>query len=398
MKTWERNLSIICVGLFFSSAGLSAVVPFLPLFIRDLGVTEVSDTAFWSGLVFAGPFIISFFTTSIWGSLGDKYGRKLMTLRAIFGLSIAMMLTSTAQNEYQLFLFRLLQGALSGFYPAAIGLIGANTPKEKVGYALGLTQSAYTAGNIFGPLIGGLISNVLGFRNVFLVIGALIFLVGIVTFFLMKEETKPAPNEPRHNFLDNWKYLFTNKILLRVSLLILLTSFGVQLISPIFVLYIETFSIDEKSLPLVTGVLFSILGIFSTISAAWLGSRIDKTGIRKNLLIATAITSVMYLLHAIVENIYLLIPIRILLGLGYGLIIPLLFTAISKNSESNRKGGLISIGSSFQILGNMLGPISSGIIVGYFGLNFSFVLASIIFVIVFLLTYRTKSFTTYLQN
>jgi len=131
------------------------VVPFLPFFIRELGVSDEGSIARWSGIVFSGPFIISFFTTPLWGTLGDRYGRKLIMIRAIFGLGLAQLLTSLSQNVYQLFIFRIIQGAISGFIPSALAFISAESPYEKKGYAIGVLQTATSSGQLIGPLFGG---------------------------------------------------------------------------------------------------------------------------------------------------------------------------------------------------------------------------------------------------
>jgi DHA1 family multidrug resistance protein-like MFS transporter len=366
--------------------GMSAIVPFLPLFVRELGVTNLDETAFWSGLVFAGPFFISFFLTPVWGNLGDKYGRKMMTVRAVLGLAIAQVLVGFSQNVTQLFAARLVQGLLSGFLPAAMALVAANTPKEKTGYALGLLQSATAAGTVLGPLVGGLFSDLIGFRGVFFIVAGILIVTGIAVIIFITEE-KNNNDKSEHTFIDNWRHLLQNEKLLLPSVMIMITAFGVSFIRPTFVLYIETFSISSKFLPTITGALYSIVGVFSIISSAWWGKQVEKSGISRNIIYASVLTGVMYLAHAIVYDIYLLIPIRILLGFGYGALPPLLFTAISNNVASERKGGVLGVGSSFQILGNMIGPVLGGFSAGIIGLRFSFIVTGIFFLVLTLISF-----------
>ncbi|MFA6979181.1 MAG: MFS transporter [Ignavibacteriaceae bacterium] len=389
METWKRNLIILWVALFFAATGLSAVVPFLPLFIRELGVTNLSETSRWSGYVFSAPFIVSFFVIPLWGSLGDKHGQKLMTLRAVFGLSIALFLMAFSQNVVQLFIFRMLQGALSGFYPAALALAVSTAPRERTGYALGVIQSASTSGNIVGPLFGGLLSQLFGFRHVFVIVGVIILVCALLILLYLKEEKKSeGEKETTFSVIDNWKYVFSTKQILLAGILILMSSFAVSLLAPIFVLYVETFKIDAASLPLITGILYSILGLFATLSSLLLGKKIDEKGYRKNLLLSSTIIGIMFILHFYVYQIYYLIPIRILLGFGFGFLTPVLFTALSKKVVIHRKAGVMGIGSSFQILGNMIGPVSSGFIGAIFGVRYSFILAGIIFLIITSITLK----------
>ena len=385
MHSWKRNLIIVWICQFVAMIGMSAIVPFLPLFVRELGVTSLEETAYWSGLVFAGPFFISFFLTPIWGNLGDKYGRKMMTVRAVLGLAIAQVLVGFSQDVTQLFIARLVQGLLSGFLPAAMALVAANTPKEKTGYALGLLQSATAGGTVLGPLLGGVISDILGFRSVFFIVAGLLVITGIAVIIFVNEE-KSAADKSEHSFIDNWKYLLGNKKLLVPAIMIMLTSFGISYIRPTFVLYVETFSISKNFLPTITGALYSIVGVFSIFSAAWWGRRVEKTGIAQNIIYASLLTGVMYAAHSFVYNIYFLIPIRILLGFGYGALSPLLFTAISNNVPSERKGGVLGVGSSFQILGNMVGPVLGGFSAGLLGLRISFAITALVFLSITLIS------------
>lgn len=381
METYKKNLLVIWLAQFFTMAGLSSIIPFLPLFIRELGVTELQATAQWSGLVFAGPFLIAFFVAPLWGSLGDKFGRKLMVLRAVFGLSIAQMLVSFAADPTQLFIFRLIQGGLSGFYPAAIALIASNTPTSKTGQSLGMVQSASAAGNIIGPVIGGVLAEIFGFRDVFRIVSVVIFLSGLLVLFFVKEETKPDANAKRYTLIDNWKHTLTTKNLRTAVFLIAGTGIGFNIARPLFVLYIETFSIKGISLPLVTGAVYSLLGIFATISAMVFGRKIKGSTIKKGLLIAFSLSGFMYIVHSLVGNIFMLIPARILLGLSFGVLHPILYSWISFNTTNERKGSILGVGSSFQILGILIGSLASGGLVSVWGLREAFFVAGILYLV-----------------
>lgn len=378
MTTFKKNLYILWVAQFFAMAGLSSIVPFLPLFIRDLGVTDINETAKWSGWVFSAPFIISFFITPIWGSLGDRYGRKLMLMRAVFGLAISQFLIGFSQDVYQLFFFRVMQGLLSGFFPASIAFIASNAPKERAGYAMGMLQSSNITGNIVGPLIGGVISDLLGYRNVFLIVGAIITVISFLILFQVKEEHKPDKNVKSHSFIENLKYIFSSKLLRYFAFFVMLSALSVALIRPILVLYIESFNIERGFLPTITGLILSTIGIFSAISAALLGKKIDKPGAMKNLILASFLSGLMFSIQYFISDLYLLFFINIILGFTYGIITPMVFATISKNSDNVRKGGIMGIASSFQFFGNMVGPVLSGYLVGWVNLRFSFIISGII--------------------
>lgn len=385
MINWKKNLYVMWICQFLAMVGMSSIVPFLPLFIRELGITSIEETSKWSGLVFAGPFFVSLFLSSVWGNLGDKYGRKIMTIRATFGLAIAQVLIGFSQDINQLFIARMLQGGLSGFLPAAMALIASNTPEEKTGYALGILQSSTAAGTVLGPLLGGVIADFLSFRAVFFVVAGLLAIVGVAIILFVKED-KLEQSKNDYSFLDNWKFVLSNKKFLIPSLLIMLTALGISFVRPIFVLFVETLEIDHRYLPTITGALYSIVGIFSIFSAYWWGKHVEKFGLAKSLFIASLVTAIMYFLHSIIKNPYYLIPVRTLLGFGYGAIAPLLFTRISNQVEKERRGGVMGIGSSFQVMGNLIGPLFGGYAGAVIGFQFSFLITGGIFLTISLVS------------
>ena len=143
------------------------ITPFLSLFLaRDLGVVGEHEIGIRLD-IFAANFLTSFLFQPLWGKLSDKYGRKIMLLRSGFGMAVVIALMGFVQNPWQLLLLRLLNGTISGFNPAAVALISGTTPKDRMGFAMGISQSGQVAGTILGPLIGGLLADAVGFRPIF---------------------------------------------------------------------------------------------------------------------------------------------------------------------------------------------------------------------------------------
>lgn len=194
MDLWRKNLYVLWATQFIAMVGMNLVVPFLPFYIRDLGVADEAEVVRWSGLVFAGPFISALFATPFWGNLGDKYGRKPMVIRALFGLAVSQVLIGLSQNVMQVFLFRILQGAISGFIASALALVSTSAPRKRVGYALGVLQSASSGGVILGPFFGGLLADLIGYREIFFVT-AVFCTMGAVAVMYGVEEVK-AEEEP----------------------------------------------------------------------------------------------------------------------------------------------------------------------------------------------------------
>ncbi len=391
LEYWEKNLIFIWISQFFGMVGMSAVVPFLPLFIRELGVKTNNEISTWSGLVFAGPFIASFFITPLWGILGDKYGRKLITVRAILGLAIAQFFVGLSLNVYQLFITRVLQGFLSGFVPAALALVAANTPKEKNAFALGILQTAIAAGNIFGPLIGGFLADVVGFRAVFFIVSGLLFITAFFFIIFVKEINKVDKNSASESVKSNLIFVFKDKSLLNLSIMIFLAAFGFALVRPIFVLYFEDFNINSQFFATIAGSVYSIIGVTNSISPPWWGKLSSKIGHKKVIYYSALITGVMYPLHFFVKNYLFLYPIRAVIGIGFGGLAPIMFSLMSNLAPQTKKSGILSIGSSSQILGNSLGLALGGFTASIIGFRTPYVITGLIYLSILIFVNKIKA-------
>ncbi len=376
MDLWRKNLYVLWATQFIAMVGMNLVVPFLPFFIRELGVGDQAEVVRWSGLVFAGPFVSAFFATPFWGTMGDKYGRKPMIVRALFGLAISQVLIGLSQNVMQVFLFRILQGAISGFIASALALVSTSAPRKRVGYALGILQSASSGGVVLGPFFGGLLADLIGYREIFFITAAFCTLGAVAVIYGVKEVKPDVPEGKRFSVFDNYKLMYTHKQLRIVAICMIAGQASVLMVEPIFALFVESFRSDTKYMATLAGSVFSVTGLFSIISAPWWGKRNDRKGYKKGLLIGMTLTGLAYIGHNLVTSIFQLSFLRALLGFARGGVLPALYSLTSLHSPADRRGGMIAIGSSMTILGNMIGPILGGLVAGHFGIRETFLVNS----------------------
>ncbi|MER3524698.1 MAG: MFS transporter [Ignavibacteria bacterium] len=378
MELWRRNLYVLWVTQLIAMMGMNLVVPFMPFFIRQLGMTDEAEVVRWSGWVFAGPFISSFIVTPIWGNLGDRYGRKPMVVRAIFGLALSQVLIGFSQTVVQVFLFRILQGAISGFIAASLALVSTGTPKNRVGYALGLLQSASAGGVVLGPFLGGILADLIGYREIFFVTAALCTLAGGAVVYGVKEVREEFSGERRYTVFDNYKLMYGNKQLRLVAICLVAGQVSVLMVEPIFALFVESVRSDTSYIATLAGSIFAITGLFSTISAPWWGKRNDRKGHKQGLLIGMGLTGLAYIGHSIVTSLVQLAVLRAVLGFARGGVLPALYTLTNVHAPPERRGGMIAIASSMTILGNMLGPILGGYVAAHTGIREMFLVNSAI--------------------
>lgn len=382
MEAWRKNLYILCGTQFLGMMAMNLVVPFLPFYLRNLGVTNPNELARWSGLVFAGPFMTAFVATPFWGAMGDKHGRKLMVIRALIGLTISQLFIGFSQDVVQVFLFRLLQGALSGFIASTLALVSTSTPRENIGYALGMLQSSSAAGTVIGPFVGGLLADFIGYREIFFIVAGLCLVAAIVVIKNVRE-TPPSSSETGSTFnpLHNVRLMVSDKHLRIVALTLILAQTSVQMIEPIFALFVESLAAETRFLSTLTGAIFAIAGVFMVFSAPWWGKRNDRFGFKRNLVLALTGTGIAYSFHLIVPNLFALTGLRALLGFARGGVLPALYSLTNLHAPSDRKSGMMGIASSLTIFGNMVGPILGGMIGGRLGVRACFAFSSVLLII-----------------
>lgn len=190
---WRRNLLVCFIGSFSTVFAMTLMLPFLPLYVEELGVSGHAAVVQWSGVAFSATFISAGLIAPVWGKLGDRYGRKSMLVRASLGMAVTVSLMGLVTNIGQLVGLRLLVGLAGGYSSGATILIAVQAPRERAAWALGIVSSGVMAGNLIGPLAGGWLPGLIGIRTTFFFAGALIFLSFIMTLTLIREEVhKPA--------------------------------------------------------------------------------------------------------------------------------------------------------------------------------------------------------------
>ncbi|WP_446685722.1 MFS transporter [Paenibacillus alginolyticus] len=208
-NSWKRNLFVLWVGTFLVSMAYTVSIPFMSLFLQDdLGVQ--SHLELWTGVVFAITFLAAALIAPFWGSLADKYGRKPMMLRAGICLSIAYFLYFIVQNPYELILIRIMEGLLAGYIPSAIALVATNTPEKHVGYALGIISTSSATASILGPLLGGVVSHLIGTRETFLLAGVMVLIAFVIAWVWVKEPSFVKSEAKRSAVLNDLKEAATN--------------------------------------------------------------------------------------------------------------------------------------------------------------------------------------------
>jgi len=374
MEIWKKNLYVVFFAEMIVVTGMTFVIPFLPFYVKELGISNVEQAVRWSGWLMGAPALSMIIVSPFWGSLADRVGRKPMIERSIFGGAISVFMMALATNVYQLLIIRIIQGVLTGTIAACTALVSASSPSRKMGFSLGLLQTGFFLGNFLGPLLGGISADILGFRNSFRITAALLFIAGWLIFFLVEENFTPSVTKKQIiPFKKRIALFFNNGQLFIMFFILFLVQLSVQIISPIFPLFVETIVSNPKIVSTFTGLMYAITGLMSAFSAINIGKLIEKKPSNLLLTISLLGTGLFFLSHAFVTNTTQLILLRVGLGLFYGAIIPIANTIIGLSTPSEHRGKVFGVANSTTYLGNVLGPISGAFIMITFSLPAVFI-------------------------
>ncbi|HEX7715267.1 MAG TPA: MFS transporter, partial [Bacillota bacterium] len=272
MPYYRRNLIVLSITIFMAATSWNQILPFLPLFLKELGVK--SGIAFWSGMLLSVQAITVAFSGPFWGKMADKYSRKLMTIRAGFCLALIYFGMSLCQSLWQLVLLRFLNGLLTGFIPGSLALIATNTPKDEAGRYLSIAQTANAIGGIAGPVVGGILAGVFGYRFSMAISGVAILIAMLLVLFLVEERYRAEITQKTSIWRD-YQLAIQMPTLQTVILAEVAGAVMTGAVLPIIPLYLE--QIAQGSVTTISGIIFSLPGIAFVLTAYAWNRRGEKT-------------------------------------------------------------------------------------------------------------------------
>lgn len=379
MESWKVNLISVWFGCFFTGLAISQILPFLPLYVEQLGVTSHEALSLWSGLTFSVTFLVSAIVSPMWGSLADRKGRKLMLLRASFGMAVAILLQAFATNVWQLFLLRAVMGLTSGYIPNAMALIASQVPRERSGWAISTLSTGQISGVIVGPLLGGFMADHLGLRPVFFATAGLLMVSFLVTLLLIKEGARPQISKDERL---TGKEVFATLPYPWLILSLFITTLVIQLcngsIGPILALFIKQLAPDSNNIAFMSGFIAALPGISALFAAPKLGKLGDRIGTERILMATLVCAVVLFLAMSFVTSPVQLGILRFLLGFADGAMLPAVQTLLLKYCSDQVTGRIFGYNQSFMYLGNVAGPLMGAGVSAMAGFRYVFAATAVV--------------------
>jgi DHA1 family multidrug resistance protein-like MFS transporter len=362
VESWERNVWALALVVFIAFVGFQFFSPFLPLYVMELGVTEPSRVALWSGVLTAVTPGVAGLLGPLWGRLADRVGRKLMMIRSLAGFVIIVAAMGLVTSVTQLLILRLLQGVIAGFSVFAMALASVSCPKEKVPVAIGRVQGAQLLSVAVGPAAGGYVASHFGLRYAFFVTAGMcaLALIGLIALFT---EGRPHADAGEAVAAREEGFTLRDVLGLRGFPLVLGLLFigqfidrGLSLLVPLRVAVLP----DVTRIAATSGEIISLAAVCATGSAVAAGRLAQHWPAERLLLLSLLLGGLPCALMALAPGWQSLMLLRCLTGLCLGGALTLAYSLGGTLVSSERRGaafGWLALGVQ---VGTAASPLVSG--------------------------------------
>jgi len=378
--SWKRLLYLICAIQIGAGITIVGILSFIPLYLVELGLHDPGEAAVWAGLVSGvTPFMVAL-SAPYWSLQANKRGPRPVMMAILATLATAVALSGFAQTPMQLLVLRTLQGLVGGFVPIGLAIIVFAIPEGKHPWAMGLYQASLVMGLVFGPLLGGLAADVFGYRTPFFMFSALSAICCLGVYKWMP--TLSFRHKEQESQWSLLRYFLGISKVRMLAILMFLCNFGITGIGPILPLYIKHYMpVDESYLATIVGIIIFGAGICSALASLSIAKMTKLMGMHRILLIATIGVSIFFILQYMMPDVWSLGICRSIAGFFMGLITPVANTLISLSVPVERKGIVFGALSGFVMMGNVLGPMISGMVANWFGYGMVFWMTAAIFAV-----------------
>lgn len=338
-------------------------MPFLPLYMVELGVTDVGQIAFWTGLTLGATPAVTAISAPLWGRVGDRYGSKLLVVRSLSAFVLTKAAMGFVTAPWQLFALRALLGLFAGYGALTVSMAAESVPRERMASAIGIVQVGQRLGPAVGPVLGGVLAPLVGLRRAFLLAAAFYLIALVLVAIVYREPPKERTTVARRSS----KAVFFELARMPGFLLLLGVILTMQIVDrsfgPILPLYIEHLGVPPARVTLVAGVLFSLSAIAAAVGHRLADGLLRKHSGRVLIAVASLAGAVAFALVALVPSIWIV-------GIGIvssGVAIGLAMTTAYTSAGNLLPGDAHATGFGLMTTASLTGLAVSPVVAGFVG-------------------------------
>jgi MFS family permease len=376
----QRNIFAAATAGCIGFTGFTLVMPFLPLYIQQLGVTDVAEIAMWSGFILGATPTVTAISAPLWGRVGDRYGSKVLVIRSLCAFILTKAAMGFVTAPWQLLALRALLGVFAGYGALTVSMAAESAPRHRMAQAIGFVQTGQRLGPAIGPVIGGLIAPLVGLRASFLVASGF-YLLALVSVLVLYREPRDRSKPAR---VRGGRAVLMHLLRSKPFVLALGVIFGLQAVDrsfgPVLPLYVAQVGVSESRIPIVTGILFS-LGAFSAafghhLAGVLMATRTPRTIIMSGTLVAgTAIATII-----LAPTLWLVGAAMLVVGIAIGVSTTTIYTVAGSSLPEDAHATGFGFMTTASLIGLALSPVAAGFIGGT-GLRLVFVVDVLLLIV-----------------
>ncbi len=377
---WKMNLFIIWLSQFLAMVGFGCCMPFIPLLLKEnLHIDDPNVRGVYTSIYYLASMLSLCVATSVWGVLADRFGRKLMLLRASYAAALFYPLLAFAPNFWVLASIRFVCSFFSGTVNPAQTLLIATSPSEKHGWVLGVLSTAVSSGNMLGYLLGGLLVDRFGYTFAFVTCGAIYLTSALLVHIFARDDfsvalAKKQRAKSPHKFKD-----VATPAVIWLLVMFLLVGVSTRLIQPYMALLVERVQAERAAF--YTGIVSSASSLGGFFSGLCLGWLCDRFAPRKLLLPLLIIGGVFTAAMAYSNNIAMLIITKFVAAFAGGGIKPVLQLMLTKITRPELRGTYFGWSGSVNTAGGIVCSFLGGSVIWLTDVRGVYMAAALILII-----------------
>lgn len=381
---WRRNLVALTGAVFVGFTGFTLVMPFLPIYIGEMGVRDVGRIAAWTGITLGVTPAMTALFSPLWGRLADRFGRKFMVGRSLASFIVIMAAMAYATQPWHLFALRVLQGFFAGYGALVLAMAAETAPPGRLTQSIGLVQTAQRLGPALGPVIGGAIAGLVGLRATFFVTAGFYAVALVLLLVLYVEPGREKLERPPSRTPGPRRVTFRSILAFENFLLLMVVIFGFQFVDrslgPVLPLYIAGLPVPESRVALVSGIVFSMLGLSAALGHHFCARLMGPWTGRQLISMSALGTAAMALAMGFTRGPWSLAAVAALFGFGVGIAMTAAYTTAAGVVPGHVRGAGFGILSSASLVGLAISPMVAGVLASV-GLRTVFVVNALLLLV-----------------
>lgn len=376
----RRAMTTILFIVFLDLFGFSLILPLLPFIAESFGANPAII-----GFIVASYSFFQFLSAPVLGALSDRFGRKKLLIVSQLGSAAGFILLGLAHTIPLLFLSRIIDGITGGNISIAQAYMADITSRKNRAKGMGVLGAAFGLGFIFGPAVGGLLSQIsfalpayfAAAMALITVLATQLFLKETVSAPFLKETVTTFP-VPKHHRMQ-WSqlsHIFSHKLIATLIVVFLIVNLSLSVLQGTFALWTEkTFNFGPRQ----TAWVFTYVGILQIIvQLKVLPFIVSRWGERRLLPASVFIFALSFVALLLSIHPLLLLVSVLLVALGQGISTPIIQALASESVKPEEHGEVLGVVHSAGSLGRVIGPIVGGLLFAGFSKSAPYVTAAIL--------------------